>query len=50
MQLLKAVGPYFALVFAAGFALGAVRVLCVVPHCRNAMQGIFPDTLPGYII
>ena len=32
MQVLKAGGLYFALVFAVGFALGAIRTLWVVPR------------------
>jgi hypothetical protein len=32
MQILKAGALYFAIAFGAGFALGAIRVLWVVPH------------------
>ena len=35
MRILKAGILYFALVFGAGFVLGAVRVLYVKPHIRD---------------
>jgi hypothetical protein len=32
MQILKAGAPYFALVFGAGFVLGAIRIMWIVPR------------------
>ena len=32
MRVLKAAVVYFALIFGAGFALGATRILWIVPH------------------
>ena len=37
MQILKAGLLYFALVFGAGFVLGVLRVMCVVPRFGTRM-------------
>lgn len=50
MQILKAGVLYFALVFGAGFALGPVRILWVVPHFGTRMAELMEISIMLVVI
>jgi hypothetical protein len=50
MQILKAGALYFALVFGAGFVLGPVRILWVVPRIGTRMAELMETPIPFVVV
>ena len=50
MQILKAGVPYFALVFGAGFVLGPIRILWVVPRFGTRMAELMETPIMFVVI
>ena len=50
MQILKAGALYFALVFGAGFVLGPIRILWVVPHFGTRLAELMETPIMFVVI
>jgi hypothetical protein len=50
MQILKSGVLYFALVFGAGFVLGPIRILCVVPRFGTRMAELMEEPIMFVVI